>query len=42
MKIGDGQRVVQLSVFFETDDAFASVRHDPEFVAVVNAPVVSQ
>ncbi len=27
--------------FFENEDAFESVRHDPEFLAVVNAPVVS-
>ena len=27
--------------FFENEDAFESVRRDPEFLAVVNAPVVS-
>ena len=40
----DRRRAAQGSIkrFFEEDDAFESVRHDPEFLAVVNAPVVSQ
>ena len=29
-----------LKRFFEEEDAFESVRHDPDFLAVVNAPVV--
>ena len=40
----DRRRAARGSIkrFFETDDAFESVRHDPEFLAVVNAPVVSR
>ena len=40
----DRRRAARGSIkrFFEADDAFESVRHDPEFLAVVNAPVVSQ
>ncbi len=40
----DRRRTARGSIkrFFETDDAFESVRHDPEFLAVVNAPVVSR
>ena len=40
----DRRRAARGSIkrFFEEDDAFESVRHDPEFLAVVNAPVVSQ
>jgi RNA polymerase sigma factor (sigma-70 family) len=39
----DRRRAARGSIkrFFEEDDAFESVRHDPEFLAVVNAPVVS-
>jgi RNA polymerase sigma factor (sigma-70 family) len=39
----DRRRAARGSIkrFFEEDDAFKSVRHDPEFLAVVNAPVVS-
>ena len=38
----DRRRAARGSIkrFFEEDDAFESVRHDPEFLAVVNAPVV--
>ncbi len=38
----DRRRAARGSIkrFFETDDAFEPVRHDPEFLAVVNAPVV--
>jgi RNA polymerase sigma factor (sigma-70 family) len=40
----DRRRAARGSIkrFFEEADAFESVRHDPEFLAVVNAPVVSQ
>ena len=40
----DRRRAARGSIkrFFEEDDAFESVRHDPKFLAVVNAPVVSQ
>ena len=40
----DRRRAARGSIkrFFEEHDAFASVRHDPEFLAVANAPVVSQ
>ena len=40
----DRRRAARGSIkrFFEEDEAFESVRHDPEFLAVVNAPVVSQ
>ena len=40
----DRRRAARGSIkrFFEEDDAFESVRHDPEFLVVVNAPVVSQ
>ena len=40
----DRRRAVRGSIkrFFEEDKAFKSVRHDPEFLAVVNAPIVSQ
>ena len=40
----DRRRAARGSIkrFFEEDEAFESVRHDPEFIAVVNAPVVSQ
>lgn len=40
----DRRRAARGSIkrFFEEEDAFESVRHDPEFLAVVNAPVVSQ
>ena len=40
----DRRRVARGSIkrFFEEDDAFESVRHDPEFLAVVNARVVIQ
>ena len=40
----DRRRAARGSIkrFFEEDDAFESVQHDPEFLAVVNAPVVSQ
>ena len=40
----DRRRAARGSIkrFFEEDDAFEPVRHDPEFLAVVNAPVVSQ
>ena len=39
----DRRRAARGSIkrFFEEDDAFEAVRHDPEFLAVVNAPVVS-
>ena len=39
----DRRRAARGSIkrFFENEDAFESVRHDPEFLAVVNAPVVS-
>ena len=39
----DRRRAARGSIkrFFEEDEAFESVRHDPEFLAVVNAPVVS-
>ena len=38
----DRRRAARGSIkrFFEEDDAFESVRHDSEFLAVVNAPVV--
>ena len=38
----DRRRAARGSIkrFFEEDDAFESVRHDPKFLAVVNAPVV--
>ena len=40
----DRRRAARGSIkrFFEEDDAFESVRHDPEFLAVVNASVVSE
>ena len=40
----DRRRAARGSIkrFFEENDAFESVQHDPEFLAVVNAPVVSQ
>ena len=40
----DRRRAARGSIkrFFEEDDAFESVRHDPDFLAVVNAPVVTQ
>ena len=40
----DRRRTARGSIkrFFEEEEAFESVRHDPEFLAVVNAPVVSQ
>ena len=40
----DRRRAARGSIkrFFEEDEAFEAVRHDPEFLAVVNAPVVSQ
>ncbi len=40
----DRRRAARGSIkrFFEEDDAFEPVRHDPEFLAVVNAPVVRQ
>ena len=40
----DRRRAARGSIkrFFEEDDAFESVRHDPEFLVVVNTPVVSQ
>lgn len=40
----DRRRAARGSIkrFFEEDDAFESVQHDPDFLAVVNAPVVSQ
>ena len=40
----DRRRAARGSIkrFFEEDNAFESVRHDPEFLAVMNAPVVSQ
>ena len=40
----DRRRAARGSIkrFFEEDEAFESVRHDPDFLAVVNAPVVSQ
>ena len=40
----DRRRAARGSIkrFFEEDDAFESVRHDPEFLAIVNASVVSQ
>ena len=39
----DRRRAARGSIkrFFKENDAFESVRHDPEFLAVVNAPVVS-
>ena len=39
----DRRRAARGSIkrFFEEDEAFESVRHDPEFLAVVNAPVVT-
>ena len=40
----DRRRAARGSIkrFFEEDEAFEPVRHDPEFLAVVNAPVVGQ
>ncbi len=40
----DRRRAARGSIkrFFEEDDAFECVRHDSEFLTVVNAPVVSQ
>ena len=40
----DRRRAARGSIkrFFEEDEAFESVRYDPEFLAVVNAPVVNQ